>query len=155
MRRRNRLLEIVIRCKGSISSGSSTEEGIFLLFLVSHRFVLELFFLRVIDELMKKDKVNSLSLMKEYVPTCFNNKVRKTTNPSKSAIENALRNQESEGKFIKSTIGIKCDLPKKSATHFSIVNSLKRSIYQDYSVFFSHYICFRIPKNVFKILLHL
>ncbi len=63
--------------------------------LVSQRFLLEIFFLRVIEKLSRRDSINSTSFTMEYFPNCFNSKGRKLFNPSKSAIENLLRRDSS------------------------------------------------------------
>ena len=81
--------------------------------LVTQRFLLEIFFLRVIEELSRRNSIDSTSLMMEYFPNCFNSKGKQLFNPSESAIEHLLRRDSSVWTFIKSSIGIKCDFPKQ------------------------------------------
>lgn len=80
---------------------------------MSQRFLLEMFFLRVIEELYRRDIINSSNFLKDYFPGCFNTKGKRISNPSKSAVENLLRKDHSLWHFIKSTIGLQCDLPEK------------------------------------------
>jgi hypothetical protein len=80
---------------------------------VSHRFLLELFLHRVIDALEMNDKNKDTSWCNKLFPHVYDVNGKKKSHLSKSKVESVLRTNVEVWDFIKSRLGLHCDMPNR------------------------------------------